>query len=153
MADRQNILTEDEKDFATYASEMHVGEIDMAKQAKEKSTNDDVHDYAEAVIRTHSDALKDLSDSLGPQSKAASWDTQNHVDFLATLSGAQFDQQFISLMIADHQSANDTFRKEINTTQNRDMKNYLMEALPGLEKGLKAGQEVQSKLTGPRTTN
>ena len=107
---------------------------------------------AEAVIRAHSDALKDLFHNLGPQSKAASWDTKNHVDFLATLSGAQFDQQFISLMIADHRSANDTFREEMNTTQNRDMKNYLKEALPGLEKGLKVGQEVQSKLTGPRTT-
>ena len=153
MNDHSNVLTDDEKDFTTYASEMHVGEIDMAKQAKQKSSNEGVRDYADSVIRAHSNALKDLSDNLGPQSNQASWDTKNHMDFLATLSGPQFDQQFISLMIADHKSASETFRDEINATQNKDLKNYLQQTLPGLEKGLHDGQEVQSKLTGRGTTN
>src|SRR4051812_31856879 len=55
-ADRQN-LTADEKDFAKYASEMHTGEIDMAKQAKDKSKNDHVLAYADSVISAHKDAL------------------------------------------------------------------------------------------------
>jgi putative membrane protein len=151
--DREDILTDEEKDFATYTSEMHVGEIDMAKQAKQKSTNEDVRDYADSVIRAHSDALEDLSNNLGVQSNEPSWDTKFHMQFLAALTGAQFDQQFITLMIADHRSASDTFREEINVTQNRAMKNYLKQVLPVLEKGQHDGEEVLSKLAGQGTTN
>jgi putative membrane protein len=152
-ADRQSVLSEDEKDFAEYASEMHAGEIEMAKQAKQKSTNEDVRDYADAVINTHSDALKDLSRDVGNESRKASLDTQSHVKYLAPLSGAQFDKEFVALMIADHQSATDTFREGVNFTHNKELKDYLQNTLSDLEKGLKDGQQLQSKLTGQGTTN
>ena len=152
-ADQRNALTVDEKDFAVYASEMHNGEIAMAKQAKGKSDNKEVRSYADSVIRLHSDALKDLSHNLGSQSNEASWDTKSHMDELGRMSGAQFDQRFVELMIADHKSASDTFREEMSATQNKNLKDYLHEALPDMEKGLSEGQQVQTKLTGHATTN
>jgi putative membrane protein len=152
-ADNRNVLTDDERDFVVYASEMHNGEIAMAEQAKHKSTNADVRSYADSVIKSHSDALKSLWHNLGSTSKEASWDTRSHMDTLGGLSGTPFDQEFIVLMIADHQSASDTFREEINATQNKNLKDYLQQALPGLEKSLRNGRDMQSKLTGQATTN
>ena len=150
--DNRNVMTDDDKDFVTYASEMHNGEIGMAQQAKQKSRNDDVRSYADAVIKLHSDALKDLSHDLGSQSKEASWDTKSHMDELGRMSGAQFDQRFIDLMIADHKSASETFREETGATQNDNLKDYVKDALPRLEKGLHEAQDVQGKLK-PATTN
>lgn len=150
--DRQNVLTADDKDFADYAAEMHTGEIEMAKQAKQKSSNDDVRDYADKVIDVHSKALDHLSHDFGKQSNEASLDTKSHMKFLGTLSGSQFDQEFIALMVADHQSATDTFRDELNNTRNADMKDYLQDTLQGLQQGLRDGQELQgSKTTGEPT--
>lgn len=149
----RNVLSDDERDFIVYAAEMHNGEIAMAQQAKQKSTNGEVRSYADSVIRSHSDALRAIWDNLGSTSKEASWDTKNHMNTLGRLSGPQFDQEFVALMIADHQSASDTFREEINSTQNKNLKDYLQQALPGLEKNLRDGRDVQSKLTSHATTN
>jgi putative membrane protein len=104
------------------------------------------------VINLHSDALKDLSKELGSQSKEASWDTKSHMDELGKMSGAQFDQRFIDLMIADHKSASETFREETGATQNDNLKDYVKDALPRLEKGLRDAQDLQGKIK-PATTN
>jgi putative membrane protein len=147
VADR-NAMTDDDKDFTTYAAEMHNGEIAMAHQAKDKSANEDVRLYADSVMKLHSGALKDLSQGLGSQSSESSWDTKSHMDELGKMSGTQFDQRYVELMIADQQSARDTFREEMNATQNKDLKAYVNDALPRLEKGLREGQALQSKLKG-----
>jgi putative membrane protein len=151
--DNRNVLTDDERDFIVYAAEMHNGEIAMAYQAKQKSNNGEVRSYADSVIKSHSDALKGIWDNLGSTSKEASWDTKSHMTTLERLSGPQFDQEFVALMVADHQSASDTFREEVNATQNKNLKDYLQQALPGLEKNLRDGRDMQSKLTGRATTN
>src|SRR5262245_3299365 len=91
----RNAMTNDDKDFIVYAAEMHNGEIAMAHQAKDKSTNQDVRSYADSVIKLHSDALKDLSENLGSQSSQASLDTKSHMAELGRMSGTQFDQRFV----------------------------------------------------------
>jgi putative membrane protein len=148
MADDQRSLTEAEKQFVLYASEMHVGEIALAQQAKEKSTDDGVTKHADAVIKTHSDALEDLSDRLGRSaevSKTASGDTQNHAEYLSPLSGSQFDKEFVDLMIADHQSAVETFNSEQSAVQSGDLKGYVKEAIPNLQARLDEARKLQKK--------
>ena len=150
LADDPNFLTEAEKEFIEYASEMHVGEIAMAHQAKEKSSNEDVTKHADAVIKTHSDALEELSERTrgsAELSKTASADTEGHVDFLSPLSGAQFDKEFVDLMVADHQSAVDTFNSEHKVAQSANLKSYMKAALPSLEDRLDEAGKLQKKLT------
>ena len=148
--DRGSVLNQGDKDFIVYASEMHVGEINMAKQAKEKSMNKDVRDYADSVIRAHSDALDQLSDAMdknAPDSKVGSLDTKMHMQFLASLPEEQFNREFITLMIADHRDASETFRSELGSTQNEDLKNYVQKALPALENGLQDAQKLEKGMT------
>jgi putative membrane protein len=152
LNDRPSMLSAEDKDFVEYESEMHVGEIDLAKQAKQKSTNKDVTEYADAVIRGHSDALDQLSDRIkerGAVSSTASLDTKYHSQFLSPLSGAEFDRQFIELMIADHQDAGNSFREHLKTVQNTDLKDRIVDTLPNLEDLLQEARDVQKKLTAP----
>ena len=58
-----------------------------------------------------------------------------------------------SNMIADNQSARDTFREEMNATQNKNLKDYVDDALPRLEKGLREGQQLQTKIGRLTATN
>jgi putative membrane protein len=147
-ADRRDMLTAEDKDFIEYASEMHTGEIDMAKQAKDKSNNEAVRDYADTVIRAHTDALKDLGRVRDASlSRKASEDTKLHMEFLSTLPEAQFNREFIALMIADHRDARDTFREELKVTQNADLKDYLQEVEGTLNSRLDGAEQTRSKLT------
>ena len=149
MADDPNFLTEAEKDFIQYASEMHVGEIEMGQQAKQKSTNEDVKKYADSVIKTHTEALEELADRTEgiELSKTASGDTQGHVDFLSPLSGTQFDKEFVELMVADHQSAFDTFKAPRSAAQSANLKRYMTATQSDLEARLDEGRKLQQKLT------
>jgi putative membrane protein len=149
MVDDQNALTDAEKDFIEYASEMHTGEIAMAQQAKEKSTNDSVKAHADAVISTHTDALSTLSERIGRSariSKTASADTRNHMEFLSPLSGAQYDKQFVDLMVADHQSAVDTLRMEYEGTHNSNLQKYMKSTIASLAERLDDARNLQRKL-------
>jgi len=149
--DRSTFLSADEKEFTDYAAEMHVGEINMAQLAKQKSTNEDVKNYADEVIKGHSNALKQLSNRTGQnrtlETTQGSLDTKYHVQYLSPLRGANFDREFIALMIADHKDAAETFRAQLNTAQNAALKKYLNDALPTLENGLSDAQKVREKLT------
>ena len=148
--DRDVALSADEKDFTDYAAEMHVGEINLAELAKQKSTNDDVKIYADDIIAGHTHALEQLSEWTGQNrtrgTTKGSLDTKYHSQYLTPLSGNQFDREFIALMIADHKDAAETFRSQLNTTQNDDLKKYIRDALPMLESGLSDAQKVKEKL-------
>jgi putative membrane protein len=148
MTDESKIFTDLEKEFVEYASEMHVGEIALAQQAKQKSSNEGVTKYADAVIKTHTDALENLSDRAegsAELSKKASRDTESHAEFLSTLSGAQFEKEFMDLMVADHQSAIETFRAQSLAGQNANLKKYIAAAIPDLEGRLEEARKLQTK--------
>jgi putative membrane protein len=149
LADDPNFLTAAEKDFILYASEMHVGEIALAQQAKQKSSNEGVTKYADAVIKTHTDALAQLSDKtegIAEPSKTASDDTEGHAEYLAPLSGAQFDKEFVDLMVADHKSAYETFNAESAAAQNSNLKGYMKDAASTLQDRWDEASDLQKKL-------
>jgi len=148
--DRSISLTPAEKDFIDYAAAMHAGEIKLAQLAKQKSSSEDIKEYADVVIASHTDALKELSDRAGQdrtlETTTASMDTQNHAKYLSPLSGAKFDQEFIALMIADHKNAESTFTDEVSVNQNKDLAWYIREVLPSLESDLSKAEEVRKTL-------
>jgi putative membrane protein len=146
-ADRPNNLTADDKMFIDYAAGMHAGEVMLAELAKQKSSTDDIKSYADAVIDSHTDALKRLEDATGEDrtsgNTSASDDTKSHADYLTTLSGAQFDREFIALMIADHKDAAGTFQAPFVTVQNNDLKNYMRDTASDLEENLHAAEKLK----------
>ena len=151
VSDRAS-LTADENEFIEYAAEMHAGEIKLAELAKQKSSREDIKEYADVVIASHKDALDELSDRTGQdrtlEATMASKDTQNHAEYLSPLSGTKFDQEFIALMIADHKSAASVFNDHVGVTHTKELKGYIKEVQPSLENDLSKAQEVQKGLEG-----
>jgi putative membrane protein len=147
LLDGTNNLTAEDQEFIQYAAEMHAGEIKMAELAKQKSSREDIKNYADAVITSHKDAFEELSDKTGEnrtlENTNASVDTKRHVDYLSPMSGAQFDREFIALMIADHKDAADTFKTPYLTVQNKNLNTYKKDVLPALESNLSAAQKLQ----------
>jgi putative membrane protein len=145
--DRPVVLTDDEKEFVTYASEMHAGEIDLAELAKEKSANQQVKEYADDLIAAHTEALKHLSDRTRQgRSDEGSLDTKSHAEYLKPLAGAQFDREFIALMVADHKDATETFKTELNKVQNKELKQYMEDTVSTLESALSDAQGIEKDL-------
>jgi putative membrane protein len=70
------------------------------------------------------------------------------LDKLSKVSGPQFDNEFIRMMVDDHQKAVAKFKEEETAAQNEDVRKYAKDVEPVLEKHLQKAQELQNKLSG-----
>jgi putative membrane protein len=157
--DRPNkaVLIAADKDFLAKAEKDNIEEQNLGRVVVEKSQNKDVKDYAQMLVDDHTKALNDLVDLMNEkhvrQPKGLPDAKHEALSKLNGLSGAEFDREFIKMMVEDHQKAIAEFRQAQNTAQDEDVKKYAAHFLPTLEKHLKRAQELQRKLSsGAKTT-
>ena len=81
-----------------------------------------------------------------PEAEHAAWNK------LKGMSGAEFDREFMNMMVQDHQDAVKEFQHESNMAQDYDVKMYANHVLPVLQKHLQKAQEVQGKISGGPNT-
>ncbi|KYF63943.1 DUF4142 domain-containing protein [Sorangium cellulosum] len=134
-------------------------EIDEATLAQTKAKHKDVKAYARAITQHHTQAKAkqaQLVKKLGitaaesDKSKLLTTETQQAVDQLKALQGADFDQQFVATMIQDHQKTLDLLdRRILQDAKNADLKTMIEKDLrPTIEKHLKDAEALAQKL-GP----
>lgn len=148
--DNDSAVSPAEQDFMMKAGNANLAEIEMSRMAVQKSQNDDVKDYAHMIEMDHSEALDSLRDlmkskQLSPPGSLLP-DVKQDIDRLNTLAGAEFDREFINMMVSDHQKTVEVFRDISNIAQTEDVKEYASKMLPKLEMHLEKAQRLQSKL-------
>lgn len=124
-----------------------VIDIAAAKQALEKSSNQDVRAFAEEMVRDHqavNDKALALVKKLGvtpeqnPTSEALSKDADAKLKQYAALDGAAFDKAYIDNEVAYHKTVNNALKGTlIPSAQNPELKSLL-------ETGLKLFEEHQT---------
>ena len=139
-----------EMDFMMKASQGNMAEIEMARAAMAKTDNTDVKDFANMIQTDHSRNLKDvvvlMKDSGASQPTSLPAAMRQDIDRMNTLTGPEFDREFVNMMVADHQKAVELFRDQETTVTNTDVKDYVEGTLPELEMHLDKAQQLQSKL-------
>jgi len=137
-------------DFMMKASQGNMAEIEMARAAMAKTDNTDVKDFANMIQTDHSRNLKDvvvlMKDSGASQPTSLPAAMRQDIDRMNTLTGPEFDREFVNMMVADHQKAVELFRDQETTVTNTDVKDYVEGTLPELEMHLDKAQQLQSKL-------
>src|SRR4051812_22627792 len=138
-----------EQDFTMKVAQAHLGEIEVARLASERSQDKDVKDFADMLVSDHTKAVRNLRDLMKdndlPQPTALPADTKEEIDRLAALSDGDFDREFANMMVSDHQKAIELFRQQQPTAQNHELRNYVEDTLPTLQKHLEKAQELQSR--------
>lgn len=148
--DNQPAVSPAGQDFMMKTARADLSDIDVARLAMKKSENSDVRDYASMIQKDHTTALEDLSDLMKdknvPVPEKATADARQDLSLMSTLSGAEFDREFINVMVADHQKAVDMSRDQLRIAQDPDLKKYIEDRLPQLEMQLESAQRLQSRL-------
>jgi putative membrane protein len=151
--DRPNkaVLSASDKDFLIEAEKVNIEEQNIGRLVLQKSQNKDVRDYAQMLVDDHTKALNDVVDLMNEkrvrQPKGLPDAEHDALNKLKGLSGAEFDREFIGMMVEGHQKAIAEFRQEQNAAQDPDAKRYATHVLPALEKHLQRAQELQAKLS------
>lgn len=108
------------------------------------------------LVDEHTKNLRKLVDLMNqkgmPQPKGLPEVKREALGKLNGLSGSALDREFVMMMVREHENDIAEFRKEMNSTQDEDVKYYVMHTLPMLQEHLQKAQQLQEKLsTGSNT--
>lgn len=133
-------------DFAAETAAGGVAEIEMAKLAKEKSTNKAVTAFADQMITDHTAANEQLKQvaaklgwtlptDMGPQHR----ETYTN---LKKLSGERFDAAYRLAMVSDHSKTVAAFQQQAEYGKTPELKTFAQTTLPKLEHHLEMAQDL-----------
>ena len=148
-------------------AEANFAEVELGKMAAGKATNPRVKEFAEMMVKDHTDGLEKVraADSSIPSDLKMNAKHQQAYDRLSKLSGAEFDREYMKAMTMDHQedvryleqlSGQRTTgkggtgatqrQKPADMAANADMSNVAQELLPTVKHHLQMSEEIQKDL-------
>ena len=115
-----------DKAFVHNALEGGMAEVQLGQLALQKSSNDDVKQFAQKMIDDHT-KLGDEMKQVAVQMKMKVPDSPSKKDKssmakLQALNGDDFDKAYIKDMVKDHQQDLKDFKQEAQNTSNPDLK-------------------------------
>jgi len=112
--------------FVKEANQINLEEVQVGKLAQQHSSNAAVKKFAEHLATDHATMSQELTAVARKKGIILAKDldaaTQEKVDRLAKLTGAEFDRAFSRAMIAGHEKAVEKFEMEIKSGQDPDVK-------------------------------
>jgi len=135
-----------DKAFVKKALEGSMAEVEMGKLALQKSSDDQVKQFAQRMVDDHSkmvDELKPVAEQLGVKiPDGPSKGQKKKMDKMQALSGDAFDQAYIKDMVKDHKSDASEFKQEAQSTQNPQLKQMVMQSDQIIESHLQQIQQI-----------
>jgi putative membrane protein len=130
-------LSKADRNFALKAAQAGTAEVAAAQLAVEKSSRNDVKDFARRMIADHTKAGNALKQVAGgkslslPESPSAA--DARTISKLSSETGATFDQDYIKAQRAAHKDAVALFTTESKSGKDSDLKSFAGETLPTLQ--------------------
>ena len=147
-------VDQESSDFAVKAASGGAMEVELGNTAQQKASNQRVKDFGSMMVRDHSkanDELKTLASNKNIVLPATLGEEhQKHVDELGKKSGADFDKDYIDMMVKDHQEDINMFEKAANSLKDADLKSFATNTLPVLKTHLDSAKAVQEGLKKKR---
>jgi putative membrane protein len=125
-------------------------QVQLGKVAQEKAQSQDVKDFGARMVTDHTGVnteLKQLADKKGitlPDKLDARH--EKIVDKLSKLSGADFDKEYMKLMVKGHEGDVAAFKKASKDLKDPDLKDFATKTLPAFEEHLKLAKETSAKI-------
>ena len=115
-----------DKMFVRKAAAGGLAEVQFGQLALQKSTNDGVKQFAQKMIDDHTaldNDMKPIADNLGVQiPKKLAKPDQEEYQKLSALSGADFDKEYITVMVKDHRKDIRAFHEESSVANDPQLK-------------------------------
>ena len=142
---------QDDSAFAMNGAQANMAEIALGRLASQKSQNPEVKRFVQRLIADHTkanSALKPIASKKNITLPADVKPEQKETyDRLAKLSGAEFDREFMALMVTNHQKSEAAYQAESTNGTDPELKAFATTILPTIQGHLRMSQEIASKLT------
>jgi putative membrane protein len=138
-----------DQSFVKSALENSAAEQQLGQLAQQKSPSEDVKKYAVEMVRIHmqlDEQIKPLAKHLGvSEPKGPSKKEKQEIAKLEALSGPQFDEEYIRVMVKDHQKVVKDFKNQAEITQDPNVKQAAQSDATVFEQHLRVIQEIAQK--------
>ena len=130
----QALPSASDAEFVAKASVGNTFEVEEAKLALDRATDQRLKDFAKKMIDDHGDAMKKLADAAGKAGQKAEMTLdaphQAMLDNLKGLNGQDFDKVYLADQVAAHAETVNLLSDYNQNGQNGDLKTWAKTALP-----------------------
>jgi len=132
--------------FVRSMMESDVAEVQLGQLALEKSQSDDVKQFGQKMV----DIRKQLDNQLMPlakqlsvsQPKGPAKKDKELIAKLGTLSGPQFDEEYIRAVVVGHRKDVKNFKSEAQSAQDPNVQQAAKQDAPVIEQHLQAIEQI-----------
>jgi len=140
-------LARADRKFVEDAAEGGMMEVQAGQLAASKASDPNVKSFADTLVKDHSNAnneLVQLANSKKVELPAApSRSERKDIEKLGKLSGKDFDKQFVSMGVKDHEKDIKKFEKASGKVKDPELKAWIDKTLPTLRQHLAQAQKLQ----------
>jgi putative membrane protein len=135
-----------DKDFVHSALEDGMAEVQLGQLAAQKGSSDDVKQYGQKMVDANTqlgNQMKQLAQQMGVKPpKDLSKKDKQEVAKLNALSGADFDNAYISMMVKDHKRTVEDFKSEAQNSQNPTLQKVAQQDGPIIDQHLQIAEQL-----------
>lgn len=144
------VVTGGDLAFMNDAAPGGVAEVEMGRMAAKQAQSSEVKQFGERMVVDHTKAgeeLKQLASikkvtlpaMVNPKHKEA-------MEKLSKLKGADFDHEYVTAMVADHEKDVAAFDNAVKTAVDAVVKSFAAKTLPTLKAHLQMIRDIASKM-------
>ena len=137
-------LSAQDRMFIENAAKGGMHEVHMGRLGIERGQSEAVKGLCQRLINDHNMAHRDLETLAKQKGVTLPADDAKVVSPapLAVKSGTDFDQEFVKMLIEDHQNDIAAFEREANSGSDPELRNWASKALPTLRAHLTEAQAI-----------
>jgi putative membrane protein len=143
-------ISEEDSKFSVEAASGGLMEVQLGQLAQQKASSQRVKDFGAMMVRDHSKANDELKSLAGMKNitlpPAPGEDHMEHIKKLSEKSGAEFDRDYMKMMVDDHQEDVDKFEKCSQDAKDADLKAFATKTLPVLRAHLDSAKAIHESL-------
>jgi putative membrane protein len=111
------------QDFVRRAAEKNHAEIELSRLAQQRASNPQVRQYAQTMVDEHTKALEELRQVAQRENvqltEELADDQREKRDRLQNLKGAEFDREYMQIMVDSHEEMRDLLEDRADRTGDR----------------------------------
>ena len=140
----------DSTKFANKAAEGGMAEVALGKLAFERASNPAVKEFGQRMVMDHTAANNELKAIAAKKKIQLPTDLDSNekstLEKLGKLSGAEFDKEYMSDMVKDHEADVDEFKTQADKGNDPDVKAFAAKTLPTLQSHLQMARDTAKKV-------
>jgi putative membrane protein len=142
--------------FLREAAGANLMEVTLGRVAQSRGSDTRVRDFGGRMVTDHSNLQQQLTTFTTKYgigfTPGLSTQQQQDVNRLQSLSGSQFDREYITMMVQNHQNDVDKFENQSRDADSPRVRELAMQSLPVLQQHLSMAQRVAQLINVPVAT-